>query len=204
VAGASQRGLGMPHEDGPTGPIFDRSSLIEWADAHSVRLAMEVPGEQDSPLPDLTEALQFGGIHYDVGGHTVEDALGEVAYSLPLPELVNRDFFHQVLLAREDLGSTGVGDGVAIPHVRSPLVIHVEQPIVGLFFLEHDIDWGAIDGKRVHTLFTLVSPAVRPHLHLLSRIGYALHDEQFVAMLGKRAETYAILDRLAQLEQQSR
>ena len=138
--------LGLPHRPGAGGPAFDRNELIDWANAHSLRLAMDVPGEQDGPLPELAATLERGGVHYDLGGDDVDSALGEVSVRLPLPELVHRDFFHQVLLAREDLGSTGIGEGVAIPHVRSPLVLHIDEPVVGLFFLQRPIDWGALDG----------------------------------------------------------
>ena len=70
-------------------------------------------------------------------------------------------------MARESLGSTGIGDGIAIPHVRNPIVMHIPRPTITLCFLEHPIDFGALDGQPVHTLFTIVSPTVRAHLHLL-------------------------------------
>ena len=58
-----------------------------------------------------------------------------------------REFLYQILLARESLGSTGIGDGVAIPHVRNPVVLHVSEPVVTLSFLETPIDFHALDGK---------------------------------------------------------
>ncbi|PIE24717.1 MAG: PTS fructose transporter subunit IIA [Planctomycetota bacterium] len=196
--------LGLPHKEGEGGPLFERNELIDWANAHSLRLAMDVPGEEDGPLPSLSETLGRGGIHYELGAAQsgqldVESALEEVAQRLPLPELVDRMFFHQVLLAREDLGSTGIGEGVAIPHVRSPLVLHIDQPVVGLFFLKQPIDWGALDGQAVSVLFTLVSPGVRSHLHLLSRIGFALRDPELSQLLvtqGDRAQIMAKLEAL--------
>src|SRR5438034_985186 len=62
---------------------------------------------------------------------------------------------------REALQSTGVGDGIAIPHVRNPIVLHVSRPMITLCFLERPIDFGALDGKPVHVLFSLISPTVR-------------------------------------------
>ena len=76
------------------------------------------------------------------------------------------------ILAREALGSTGIGDGIAIPRVRNPIVLHLSRPIVTLCFLERPVDFGALDGQPVTTLFTLISPTVRAHLHLLSRLSY--------------------------------
>ena len=197
--------LGLPHRVTDGEALFDRSELIDWANAHSLRLAMDVPGEEDGPLPSLSETLGRGGIHYDLGSGTiweldVESALEEAARRLPLPELVDRMFFHQVLLAREDLGSTGIGEGVAIPHVRSPLVMHIDQPVVGLFFLKEPIDWGALDGQPVSVLFTLVSPGVRSHLHLLSRIGFALRDQELRQLLDQQGDSAAIMARLEALD----
>jgi PTS system nitrogen regulatory IIA component len=192
--------LGLPHEAAADGPRFERSELIEWANAHSLRLAMDVPGESDGPLPSLGETLERGGIHFDLEGNDVESALEHVSQRLPLPELVHRDFFHQVLLAREDLGSTGIGDGVAVPHVRSPLVMHIDEPMVGLFFLPKAIDWGSLDGAPVSVLFTLVSPGVRSHLHLLSRIGFSLRDAEFKALLERQAPAAEIMARVQELD----
>ena len=194
--------LGMPHMDTPEGKLFDREELIQWADKHSFRIAMEVPGEQSSPLPLLAPTIQAGGIHYDVPGDCVEDALGEIAYGMNLPDLVDREFFHQVLLTREDLGSTGIGDGVAVPHVRSPLVIHVESPLVGLFFLKNAIAWNSIDGKPVKNLFTVVSPGIRAHLHLLSRISFALRSGELRKLLDLRKSSEVIMAKLGALDAQ--
>lgn len=193
-------GLEMPYDARSGELCFCREQLISWADEHSFRLAMDVPGEPQGTLPNLAPAVERGGIHYDLPGEGVEAALGEAAHALHLPQLVNRSFFHQVLLAREDLGSTGVGDGIAIPHVRAPLVLHVDQPLVGLFFLEHPVDWGAIDRKPVDTLFVVVSPGVRAHLHLLSRISLALQDDVLHHMLIERHSADVLLERLRELD----
>jgi PTS system nitrogen regulatory IIA component len=79
---------------------------------------------------------------------------------MPLPEEVDRQFLFQVLLARESLGSTAVGGGIAIPHVRNPIVMHIPLPIITLCFLEHPIEFGAIDAKPVHVLFTIVAEVI--------------------------------------------
>ncbi|MEI8079471.1 MAG: PTS sugar transporter subunit IIA [bacterium] len=102
---------------------------------------------------------------------------------MKLPDTVDREFLYQVLLARESLGSTGIGDGIAIPHVRNPVVLHVSTPTVTLCFLEHPIDFHAIDDQPVNTLFTLISPTVRTHLHLLSRLGFILRTPEVKAAL---------------------
>jgi PTS system nitrogen regulatory IIA component len=119
-----------------------------------------------------------------------------------LPKEVDRHFLLQVLLTRESLGSTGIGDGVAIPHVRNPIVLHIPQPTIALCFLEHPVDFAALDGKPVDTLFTLVSPTIRAHLSLLSKLAFSLRDEQFKAAVAKRATREEILAAAQRVEGQ--
>jgi PTS system nitrogen regulatory IIA component len=96
-----------------------------------------------------------------------------------LPDEVDRNFLLRVLVARETLGSTGIGEGIAIPHVRNPIVLHVPRPSVTLCFLEQSIDFGALDGKPVRVLFAVISPTIRAHLYLMSRLGFALRATDF-------------------------
>ena len=144
----------------------------------------------------MGEALRAGGIHYRVGGHDKASVLHAVVDTMKLPEDLDPEFLYQVLLAREALGSTGVGDGIAIPHVRNPIVLHLSRPSVSLCFLERPVDFGALDGQPVSALFTLVSPTVRAHLHLLSRLAFALRDARFLTAVrtqASREEIFAAL-----------
>jgi PTS system nitrogen regulatory IIA component len=124
-----------------------------------------------------------------------------VVEHLRLPDEVDREFLLRVLLAREALQSTAIGDGIAIPHVRNPIVLHVPRPMVTLCFLEHPVDFGALDGTPVHVLFTLISPTVRAHLRLLSRLSFALHDPAFKAAVVREAPREEILAEAARVEE---
>src|ERR1035438_6479287 len=79
-----------------------------------------------------SELLRAGGIYHDVPGATKEDALRSFVACLPLPPEQDREFLLEVLVAREALSSTGIGDGIAIPHVRNPILLHVDHPFVAL------------------------------------------------------------------------
>ena len=137
--------------------------------------------------------LESGGVFYRLAGTNKPAALRSVVEVLRLPDKVDREFLLQVLLAREALESTAVGDGIAIPHVRNPIVLHVPQPLVTLCFLETPVDFGALDGQPVHTLFTLISPTVKAHLHLLSRLAFALRNPDFKALIVRQAGRDEIL-----------
>ncbi len=182
---------------------FNRAELLEWATSRRIQVSPEIFTEGDRnalPLPSLAEALKAGGVAYRLGGSDQASVLRAVVDVLHLPEEVDREFLYQVLFARETLGSTGIGDGIAIPHVRNPVVLHVARPTVTLCFLEHPIDFKAIDNKPVDTLFTLISPSVRAHLHLLSRLGFALRDAEFKAAVRRRASREELMEALSRAE----
>ena len=148
----------------------------------------------------MAAALQEGGIHYRVGGTTKTEILKALVGLLKLPDQVNRDFLFQALIAREQLQSTGVGDGIALPHVRNPAVLEITTPMICLCFLEAPVEFGALDGKPVKVLFTPLSPNVRIHLHLLSRISFALRDPKFKSLLAGEGRRDEILDAARALE----
>jgi PTS system nitrogen regulatory IIA component len=176
---------------------------FEWATSRQINVSVDLfhePNNTKVPLYTLWEALSLGGIHYRVEGHNKESALRSVVRLMRLPQEVDRDFLLQVLLAREALASTAIGDGIAIPHVRNPIVLHVTEPMVCLCFLEEPIDFNSLDGRPVHCLFTLVSPTVKTHLYLLSRLAYALRDTSFRDLIEKQGSREKILSDIARVE----
>jgi PTS system nitrogen regulatory IIA component len=177
--------------------------LWEWAVEAGVpvsRSLLEQAHRSPDEVPPLAELLREGGIFEDVPGETKSQVLSQVVERLPLPPEQDRRFLLDVLEAREALGSTGIGDGIAIPHVRNPIVLHVDRPFVTLCLLQHAVDFGAVDGKPVDTLFLVVSPTVPMHLRILARLGFVLRDETLRALLRARASATELLDRLDYIE----
>jgi PTS system nitrogen regulatory IIA component len=119
---------------------------------------------------------------------------------LDLPVEIDPDFILQVLLAREAMGTTAVGDGIAIPHVRNPILVQLPVPKIALCFLAEPVDFGAVDGKPVQILFTIISPTIRMHLHLLSKLAYCLRDQRLRSILGKQCNADAIMAAVLEIE----
>src|SRR5207247_9667103 len=138
-----------------------------WRLAHPRRTR-----ETGAPILVLLEA---GGIHHDVPGREPSEALRAVVDRLPLPPHVEREFLATALAAREAMGSTGVGYGIAIPHVRNPILLQVQEPTVSLCLLREPVDFGAIAGLPVHALFTVITPPVPPPLRILAELSLLLH-----------------------------
>ncbi len=182
---------------------FNRAEILEWAISRRMPVSADLvcpDGEDASPLPALAEALQAGGFSREVGGGDRESVLRAVVSALRLPDSVDRDFLFRVLLAREALGSTAVGDGVAIPHVRSPVVLRIALPAIHLSYLARPIDFGAPDGRPVHILFLALSPTVRVHLHVLARLAFALRDPGFKGVLIRKGTDEEILREARRLD----
>jgi PTS system nitrogen regulatory IIA component len=117
-----------------------------------------------------------------------------------VPDDVDREYLLHVLLARENLQSTGIGEGVAIPHVRNPIVLHVADPMVTLCFLAQPVDFDALDGRPVQALFSLICPTVRAHLRLLSLLSFALHDERFKQVIARQGAPDEVLAEARRVE----
>lgn len=84
----------------------------------------------------------------------------------------------EVVMAREHLGSTGIGHGVAIPHGRMP---DLSSPVIVLVRHPEGIDFDAIDNMPVHIVIMLLVPASedRSHLELLAKLARMLQHEHF-------------------------
>ena len=176
----------------------------EWATENGLpvsRRLLDRARRRPDEVAPLSELLAAGGIHHDVGGEGKGGVLREIVARLPLPADTDHQFLVSVLEAREAMGSTGIGGGIAIPHVRNPILLHVTSPFVTLCLLRHPVDFDAIDGQPVHALFTVISPSVPAHLRILAQLGYALRDESLRGLLARRAPAPKLLERIRELEQ---
>jgi PTS system nitrogen regulatory IIA component len=179
---------------------FNRTELLEWATTRNIKISPEIfqlPDENGERLPALSEALRTGGIHYGIPGADKALILKEIVKKLPLTKNAERELLLGALLAREALGTTALGGGIAIPHVRNPIVASVKNPAILLCFLEKPVDFGALDGEPVRVLFTMVSPTVRVHLHLLSKLAFMLGKTKLREVLertGKPEEIMAVVE----------
>lgn len=88
------------------------------------------------------------------------------------------DLLLQSLLARERLGSTGLGNGIAIPHCR---LKHIDTVIGALVTLAEPIEFDAVDGKPVDIIFILLAPerALQEHLHALAALADLFNRPEF-------------------------
>jgi fructose-specific phosphotransferase system IIA component len=119
-----------------------------------------------------------------------ESVIRAMGRSLVESEKIRQDDFDSIvaaILKREELGSTGIGRGVAVPHTKHPAV----DKLVGTVAIsEQGVDFDSLDGEKVHLLFLLISPPDRPgdHLRALENISRQLRDDTFCRFL-KQSKT---------------
>jgi PTS system nitrogen regulatory IIA component len=182
-------------------PRFNRTELLEWATARRIPVAVgQFLDEGDNAsVPSLAASLASGGVHRAIVGSSRDQILRAVVEATQLPT-TDKDILVDVLLAREATGSTGIGDGIAIPHVRHPIIMGGSAATVSLCFLSEPVDFFAIDGSPVHTVFLIISTTVRGHLQMLANLGAALSDPGFRSAVLHRESTEEILREAARVE----
>lgn len=116
---------------------------------------------------------------------TKEEVIRSMATALLEAGKITEDQYESIveaILKREELGSTGIGRGVAVPHTKHPSV----TDLVGTVAVSEDgVEFESLDGEKVNLLFLLVSPPDRPgdHLRALENISRQLRDETFCRLL---------------------
>lgn len=106
----------------------------------------------------------------------------------------------KALQEREQLHSTGIGDGIALPHARNALVGMVSQPCIVFGKHERGVAYNAIDGQPAHLFFLLVAPNVTAHLSMLARISRVLRDPRVRRDLLAAATPTKVLDVIKALD----
>jgi len=182
---------------------FNYISLLDWALENKIKLtpAVLALGERQKQQAGIIyEAVKAGGIYYDIPGDSREKALKAIVELLPLPQRTNKNLLFEMFIAREKLTSTAVGDGIAMPHVRNPVVLSVDRPSKTLCFFKEPVDFKALDHKLVHIVFTLLTSSVKEHMAVISRLAFCLQNPRLQECLQSKAHAEQIFAELRVLE----
>ncbi len=133
----------------------------------------------------FSDFISTKAIRADLASESKEAVIRELVQSLLDAGEINAEEQEDIIAAimkREDLGSTGIGRGVAVPHTKHPSV----DKLVGTVGISIDgVDFNSLDGEKVQLFFLLVSPPDRPgdHLRALENISRQLRDDAFCRFL---------------------
>jgi fructose-specific phosphotransferase system IIA component len=125
----------------------------------------------------VAEALGKGRVLINTTGTSKGEIIGNLLALLVQKEVITEsDTLLEAFLDREAKGSTGIGNGIAIPHVRSEQVSELEYVFANS---TQGLDFDSLDGEPVHIIFLMVAPAGMPGVHIraLAKISRILSDE---------------------------
>lgn len=178
---------------------FHARDLKNWAAKNHISLNLKPRPAQASEaeeLVSLSTALETGGVYQNVEtGPDVPSVIHTCVEQIQaVPDNCKTNLAQQ-LIKREEALSTGVGGGIAIPHPRTPLK-YLEQPMVAACFLKEPVDYHALDNQPVSTLFFILFPELKFHLHLLSSLSLCLRNGQFSEFLKTRPEQSELIEKI--------
>ncbi len=150
----------------------------------------------------LTEFVVNEAIIADLQVDTKEAAIRAMVGSLKDAGAIPADDEESIvaaILKREELGSTGIGNGVAMPHTKHP---SVDKPVATVAIAGSGVDFASLDGEDVFILFLLVSPPDRPgdHLRGLENISRHLRDQTFCNFLRQSNTRDAVVELLEEAD----
>jgi PTS system nitrogen regulatory IIA component len=183
-----------------------RTEMLErWADEHNFEIQAQTnnsgtEGFSEPEFDSILQAMQRGGIFYDVPGGSRETVLQYAVKHIPNIDTDESDRIYDKLLEREFLASTGIGHGIALPHPRSNPDIKIDMPQITTCFLSDATPYEAIDGQPVNVLMVLLSQSTKQHLAMLSKLSFYLRDSEFRALLLTQPLQAEIFQRIAALE----
>ena len=164
---------------------FDKAALERWGTRNNIKvnLSSHTQESKSAEMPvTLSDAVLTGGVYHHIDGTDVPgvlkacvDRISQVPAAFK-PELLER------LVERENAFSTGIGNGIAIPHPREQQT-YLDAPQVCVCFLTTPIDYHALDNQPVSVLFLLLCPDLKMHLHLLSAVSFCHKNSEFQTLL---------------------
>lgn len=144
----------------------------------------------------ISEILDKRAIKIGLHAVTKEDSLKELVGILAqVEDIGDQKAIVKALLERENLGSTGIGQGIAIPHGKTD---RVKRLVAVLGVSKHGVNFDALDGEPVYIFFLLVAPkdSAGPHLKALAQISRLLRDSYFCEQIRKcktEEEIYSLI-----------
>jgi PTS system nitrogen regulatory IIA component len=183
-----------------------RPAMLErWANDHKLEIGIQrpvpvAPSTGEQAFDGIFPAMQRGGIFYDIGGDGIESVLRAVVDVIPGIPAADKDMVLESLIEREQLASTGIGNGIALPHPRSNPGITLAKPQITTCILNSAVDFKAIDARPVSTVMVLLSNSTKQHLTMLSKLSFFLRNTSFRRCLIEKTTQEEIYNHIEAME----
>ena len=178
---------------------FNRAEITEWLQQNMATMHRDHLEEFDAGItahrqvhedaPIVMPLLRIEAVSPQLGSRTKSSTLRELVALASNTGLVYDDkALLEAVQAREELCSTALEGGIAVPHPRRPLPYDLADSVLVVARTSRGTVFGALDGKLTDLFFLIASQDDHHHLHILARLCRMLHDENWVAEL-RAAET---------------
>jgi PTS system nitrogen regulatory IIA component len=147
----------------------------------------------------LFRAIYKGGVLSNVPGNTKEEVICEALKQIAASLNLDADVLTELFLDREELMPTALNHGVAVPHTRD-FLLQAPFDVVTIVYPEKPIEYGALDGRKVHTMFFLLACEDKRHLHLLAKLAHLTREEESLYFLQTRPDRKDLLDYIKKWE----
>lgn len=178
---------------------FSRSEIENWVlsrkqeggvapfeeETHKERLGTQQFG--------LFRAVHKGGVYRNVPGDTKEEVIRNAMELIAKDLLLDASVVTELLLDRENLMPTALSNGIGVPHTRD-FLLQESYDVIAVVFPAQPIEYGALDGQPVHTLFFLFACDDKRHLHLLAKLAHLSSKPDNLAYLKRHPAKAELLE----------
>ena len=150
----------------------------------------------------IIDLLAPESISLDAAPKTKQEALDEAVRLMAQSGKINdEEAYRKQVYAREEEGTTGIGEGIAIPHGRCEAV---SRPGLAAMVIRDGVDFDSLDGQPVHLLFLIAAPNTKDNVHLdvLSKLSVLLMDEELTKKLTEAGSTREFLELLNEADEE--
>lgn len=189
--------------------LFNRNEIEDWVmnqkipDVSPERSATTIL--DNTPIKGgvkqfgLYRALHKGDVWVNVPGKTKEEVIRNTMQRMAKNLNLDAYGISELLLDRERLMPTALNNGLGIPHTRD-FLLNAHYDVVTVAYPETPIEYGALDGKPVHTLFFLFACDDKRHLHLLAKIAHLANQSETLQFLQSKPEKDELLNYIKTFE----
>lgn len=182
---------------------FNKGELNEWILKNNIPISdnfLEISELKEKFF--ISNLVKKGKIFYNIEGKDVNDVIASAINVIDIPIDISKNEVIQSLIEREEMMTTGIGEGIAIPHPRNPIITDIEHESISICMLKNEVDFKSIDDKLVHTLLIILSANPRRHLEILSKISFLCRQPEFIKLLKNHSTEETILTYIEEKEQQ--
>ena len=149
---------------------------------------------------DLPVLIHRGGVFFDIEGATPQEVYKNISEKIEKPEGVTSDLIYNALCAREQVLSTAVGNGIALPHARASIIKSDENQKICVVYLKKPIDMQAPDERDVFVMFVLLTHNSQVHLRVLTELAGLFRNLRFRKALEAHAGEAELLSLIRELD----